>query len=143
EAESGSQAGIDIPFVTLVVAGAGLFMILFLTANGIAESVRERIPEFAMLKTLGFSDFLVMALVFVETAIPCVLGAAVGLGLATAFVQKIPELMPPNVFLPVPRMSVWVLGMAMISAVLVALVSAAFPVIRLRRLDIAAALTRT
>jgi putative ABC transport system permease protein len=140
EAESGAQAGVDIPFVTMVVAGAGLFMILFLTGNGIAESVRERIPEFAMLKTLGFSDELVMALVFAEAAIPCLLGAAIGLGLATEFAQELPRLMPPQVLLPVPYMSASVLGLAMGSAVLVALLSAVSPILRLRRLDVASAL---
>jgi putative ABC transport system permease protein len=140
EFEGLAKAGINVPFVTMVVAGAGLFMILFLTANGIAQSVRERIAEFAMLKTLGFSDRLVMGLVFVEAAIPCLLGAAIGLGLATAFAQQIPRLMPPTVYLPVPIMSASVLGLAMASAALVALLSAITPVLRLRRLDVAAAL---
>ena len=47
-----------------------LFMVLFLAGNGIYQSVRERIAEFAMLKTLGFSDRGVTALVFAEAAIP-------------------------------------------------------------------------
>ena len=81
--ESNSRAGLDIPFITEAVAGAGLFMILFLTGNVIAQSVRERIPEFAVLKTLGFSTAGLAALVFVEAAIPCLLGAAIGLALAT------------------------------------------------------------
>ncbi len=42
--------------MSFAIAGAGLFMILFLCANSIAESVRERIPEFAVLKTIGFGD---------------------------------------------------------------------------------------
>jgi putative ABC transport system permease protein len=141
EFEGLAQAGINVPFVTMVVAGAGLFMILFLTANGIAQSVRERIAEFAVLKTLGFSDRLVMGLVFVEAAIPCFLGAAIGLGLATAFAQEIPRLMPPTVYLPVPIMSAPVLGLAMVSAALVALLSAVPPVLRLKRLDVASALS--
>src|SRR6185312_15203898 len=36
------------------IAGAGIFMILLLTANGIAQSVRERTSEFAVLETLGY-----------------------------------------------------------------------------------------
>jgi putative ABC transport system permease protein len=140
EFESLAQAGINVPFVTMVVAGAGLFMILFLTGNSVAQSVRERIPEFAMLKTLGFSDHLVMGLVFVEAAIPCLLGAAIGLGLATEFAQQIPLLMPPTISLPVPVMSASVLGLAMASAALVALLSAITPVLRLKWLDVATAL---
>jgi putative ABC transport system permease protein len=140
EFESLARAGINVPFATMMVTGAGLFMILFLTANGIAQSVRERIGEFAMLKTLGFSDGLVMGLVFVEAAIPCLLGAAIGLGLATAFVRQIPLLLPPTVFLPVPVISALVMGLGMASAALVALLSAITPVLRLKRLDVAAAL---
>ena len=91
-----AQGSINIPFVTMVVAGAGLFMVLFLTGNGIAQSVRERIPEFAVLKTLGFSDWGVMALVFAEAAIPCLLGAVIGLGLATVFAAGDTQLLPPE-----------------------------------------------
>jgi putative ABC transport system permease protein len=140
EAQQAAQASVNIPFVTMVVAGAGLFMVLFLAGNGIYQSVRERIPEFAMLKTLGFSDFLVMMLVFAETAIPCLLGAVIGLSLATEFAAKIPSLMPPSFYLPAPYLSPLVLGVAMLCAVLVALLSAIIPALRLKRLDIAAAL---
>jgi putative ABC transport system permease protein len=140
EAENGAQAGINVPFVTMVVAGAGLFMILFLTANSIAQSVRERIPEFAMLKTLGFSDTLVTMLVFVEAALPCLSGATIGLGLAAAFARRIPLLLP-GVYLPVPIMPPQILGLAMASAALIALLSTALPASRLTRLDIARALS--
>ncbi len=139
--ESASQAGINIPFVTTVVAAAGLFMILFLTGNGIAQSVRERIPEFAMLKTLGFSDAGVMALVFVEAAIPCLLGAAIGIGIAKVFAQALPKLFPPNFGLPIPYMSPGVLSLAFVFAVIVAFVSAVIPALRIKRLDVAAALS--
>jgi putative ABC transport system permease protein len=140
EFESLARAGINVPFVTMVVAGAGLFMILFLTANGIAQSVRERIPEFAILKTMGFSDRLVMGLVFAEAAIPCLLGAAIGLGLATEFARQMPLLLPPTIFLTAPVMSASLLGSGMACAALVALLSAIIPVLRLKRLDVAGAL---
>ena len=114
---------------------------LFLAGNGIYQSVRERIPEFAVLKTLGFSDWGVMALVFAETAIPFLAGAVIGLGLATAFAAKLPSLMPPSFYLPAPYLPAsWVLGVGMLCAVLVALLSAVIPAWRLRRLDVAAAL---
>jgi putative ABC transport system permease protein len=140
--ESAAQAGINIPFVTTVVAAAGLFMILFLTGNGIAQSVRERIPEFAVLKTLGFSDAGVMALVFVEAAIPCLVGAAIGIAVAKALAQQVPHLFPPNVLaLPAPYMSPPVLSLAFVFAVLVAFISAVLPALRIKRLDVATALS--
>ncbi|HWY63109.1 MAG TPA: ABC transporter permease [Rhizomicrobium sp.] len=140
EAQASSQWAVNIPFVTMVVAGAGLFMVLFLTGNGIYQSVRERIAEFAVLKTLGFSDWGVMALVFAEAAIPCLLGAVIGLGLATAFAAKVPSLMPPSFYLPAPYLPASVLGVGLVCAILVALLSAVIPAWRLRGLDVAAAL---
>ena len=138
--EGASQAGLNMPLITEAVAGAGLFMILFLTGNGIAQSVRERTPEFAMLKTLGFSDLSVMALVFAEAAIPCLLGAVIGLALATLLASETPRLMP-NAFLPVPYLAPSVLGTALVFAALVALASAVIPALRIRRLDVATALS--
>ncbi len=61
--------------MSLGIAAAGLFMILFLCANGTAESVRERLPEFAVLKTIGFDDRAVATVVFLEAALPSVAGA--------------------------------------------------------------------
>jgi putative ABC transport system permease protein len=140
--ESNSRAGLDIPFVTEAVAGAGLFMILFLTGNGIAQSVRERVPEFAVLKTLGFSDAGLAVLVFVEAAIPCLFGAAIGLVLATAINDRLPHLVPANLPLPIPLpyLTANVLALAFVFAVLVAFASAVLPALRVRRLDIATAL---
>ena len=125
-AQKSSQARVNTPLVTMVVAGAGLFMVLFLAGNGIYQSVRERIPEFAMLKTLGFSDWGVMALVFAEAAVPCLLGALIGLGLATAFAAKVPSLMPPSFYLPAPYLPASVLAIGMLCAVLVALLAPSF-----------------
>ncbi|HWC62765.1 MAG TPA: ABC transporter permease [Rhizomicrobium sp.] len=140
EAEGSFHSGVNIPFVTTVVGAAGLAMILFLTAICIAQSVRERTPEFAMLKTLGFSGGAMMALVFAEALIPCLLGAAIGLGLAGELAREIPRLLPPDAFLPAPYMPVSLLGLAFACALLVALLSTALPAWRLKRLDIASAL---
>src|SRR5581483_6477010 len=49
-AQNGAIARFNIPLVTQGVTAAGLFMILFLIANAIAQSVRERVAEFAVLK---------------------------------------------------------------------------------------------
>jgi putative ABC transport system permease protein len=138
---TGGGNGIDFPFIMESIAGAGLFMILFLTGNSIAQSVRERIPEFAVLKTVGFSDSGVMALVFAEAAVPCLAGAAIGMALATWLAAIFPRLLPPNVGFPAPYMSPAVYGIAFFFAALVALVSAVLPATRIARLDVATALS--
>jgi putative ABC transport system permease protein len=44
--------------------------------------VRERVPEFAVLKTLGFGDATVLGLVIAESLLLCVAAALVGLALS-------------------------------------------------------------
>jgi putative ABC transport system permease protein len=141
--QNGATYRFNIPLVTRGVSAAGLFMILFLIANAIAQSVRERVAEFAVLKTLGFSDFGVMALVFVEAALPCLLGALVGFGIAKAAASRIANLSAlQKMAVAPPTLSLGVLATAFAFAALVAFASAAIPAWRIRRLDIASALRR-
>jgi putative ABC transport system permease protein len=141
-ARSGNDfGGLDIKKITGGIALAGMFMVLFLTGNGIAESVRERFAEFATLKTIGFSDRAVTALVVLEAALPCVIGAALGVGIAAFLARQIPGLMPPGFGIPLPTMSPMVMLWAAVSAFVVALLSAAVPILRLERMDIASALS--
>src|SRR4051812_564325 len=141
-ARSGNDfGGLDIKKITYGVALAGMFMVLFLTANGIAQSVRERFTEFATLKTIGFSDRAVAAMVVLEAALPCILGAALGVGIAALLARQLPGLMPPGFGLPPPTVSPVVMLWAAASAFAVALLSAALPILRLTRMDIASALS--
>ncbi len=133
--------GLDINAVMRDIALAGLFMILFLVSNGIAQSVRERFAEFATLKTIGFSDRSVMIMVALEAAFPCVVGGVLGVALATVLARLLPGMMPPGFGLPMPTMELWVFGLAALSAAAVALASAAVPALRLRQMDIATALS--
>ena len=136
-----SNTGMDIAAVDRDIALAGMFMVLFLTANGIAQAVRERLSEFATLKTMGFSDNGVVALVFAEAALPCMLGAVFGVGLAAVLSGVIPRFLPPGQGLPIPTMTVMVFVWAGICAALIAFASSALPALRLKRMDIATALS--
>jgi putative ABC transport system permease protein len=136
-----SNSGLDIAGTDRDIALAGMFMVLFLVANGIAQSVRERFGEFAMLRTLGFSDNTVMALVFWEAALACVTGAVLGVGLASGISATLPHFFPPGGGLPLPTMTGIVFVWAGLSAAAVALGSSALPALRLRQMDIATALS--
>jgi putative ABC transport system permease protein len=136
-----SGTGMDIASVDREVALAGMFMVLFLTANGLAQAVRERFAEFATLKTIGFSDNGVMALVFAEAAIPCLLGAVLGIGLAAIVSNVMPKFLPPGQGLPIPTMTVMVFVWAGLAAAVVAFASSALPALRLKQMDIATALS--
>jgi putative ABC transport system permease protein len=74
----------DIGFVLRAILGAVFFALLFLTGNTMMQSVRERIPELAVLKTLGFGDGKVLGLVLAESLLLCAIAAAIGLALSFA-----------------------------------------------------------
>ena len=135
------NAGISVASKTWPVAGAGIFMILLLTANGIAQSVRERTSEFAVLKSIGYSQSTLMALVFAEAAIPCAAGAGIGLGLAVLLTRLPTHFLPTDLAsMPKPTVSLGVFAFSLACALLLALVGAAIPMQHLRRLSLIDAL---
>jgi putative ABC transport system permease protein len=116
-------------------------MIFLLTANGIAQSVRERIPAFAVLKTIGYRQSTLMALVIVEAAIPCVAGAGIGMALAVLLTRLPTHFLPTDLAsMPKPALSPGVLAFSLACALLVALLGATIPLPRLRRLSVIDAL---
>ena len=72
----------DIDLIVGGIIGAVFFALLLATGALMMQSVRERVPELAVLKTLGFSDRLVMGLILSEAILFCVFSALVGLGIA-------------------------------------------------------------
>lgn len=126
----------NINFIVDGIVGAVLFTLLFLTGNTMMQSIRERIPELAVLKTYGFGNTSITALVIGESLLLCLVAAAIGLGIAAlAFpsVYKALNVAP----LPLPP-TVVAAGAAI--AVALAMVSALPPVWRARRLKIVDAL---
>ncbi|MCX7175928.1 MAG: FtsX-like permease family protein [Proteobacteria bacterium] len=74
----------DIALIVSAILGSVFFTILVLTGNTMSQALRERIPELGILKTLGFSNRAVWWLVLLESLLLAMLGAALGLLLATA-----------------------------------------------------------
>lgn len=124
----------DINFIVNAIVGAVLFTLMFLTANTMMQSVRERIPELAVLKTLGFSDSKVLALVLIEALLLCVVAALCGLGAATLLFPMLKAILGD---LPMPPI---VLAMGVGVALLLAMISGLPPALRARRLNIVDAL---
>ncbi len=83
-----SQFG-DIGLIVGAIMGAVFFTLVLLTGNTMAQAVRERIPELAVLKTIGFSNRSVLSLVLAEAACCCSLAAVVGLVLAGCVVSAV------------------------------------------------------
>ena len=65
------------------ILGAVFFTLLLITTNTMAQAIRERTSELAVLKTLGFTNGRVLGLVLLEAGVLAILGGAAGLGLAS------------------------------------------------------------
>ncbi len=127
----------DIGLIVTSIMGAVFFTLLLLTGNTMAQAVRERIPELATLKTLGFTDGSVLWLVLAEAVLLVGVGGAAGMGLAAlllpAVASKSMGMLPTSV-----PMQTWLAGIALI--VLIGLVVGVLPALRARRLKIVDAL---
>ena len=64
----------DVRFFVYSILGAVLFTLLFLSGTTIMQSMRERVPEFGVLKSLGFTDTSVSLMVVLESLVLCVAG---------------------------------------------------------------------
>ena len=133
--------GWEFQMGTLAISAAGITLILFLTANAMAHTVRLRLYEFGVLKALGFSHHWIIALTAAETAAPCLAGAALGLIAAKLLFAALAALLPPLAAFPSPTYTPMIVAAAFIIASLIACVATVIPASRIVRLDAATALT--
>ena len=113
------------------------FTLLLLTGNTMAQAVRERIPELATLKTLGFKDSTVLTLVMVESMLLIVLGGLIGMGLASAIMPGISRMTNGIVPGGAPAQT-WLVGVGLM--LLIGIVVGLLPALRAQRLKIVDAL---
>lgn len=128
----------DIGFIVTAIMGAVFFTLLLLTGNTMAQAVRERIPELAVLKTLGFNNRTVLLLVLAESVLLVVLGGAIGMGLAAVIVPGLAA--ASRGAMPVGNVPVetWLTGLLLMVAI--GVVVGALPAMRAMRLKIVDAL---
>lgn len=81
-----SQIG-DVGAIVTYVGAAVLFSMLLVTATTMAQAVRERTAELAVLKALGFDERRIVAMVMGESVLVTALGAAFGLALGWLLVS--------------------------------------------------------
>lgn len=128
----------DIGLIVTAIMGAVFFTLLLLTGNTMAQAVRERIPELATLKTLGFSDATVLVLVMVESVLLVVIGGLVGLGLASAIMPGVSAASGGVIALPTVPAQTWLIGLALMIGI--GIVVGVLPALRAQRLKIVDAL---
>jgi putative ABC transport system permease protein len=140
QTQSGLQFLGDVNFLTDAVLGAVFFMLLFLSGNTMLQSVRERIPEFAVLKALGFSDKGVLSLVIAESVLICLLAAAVGLLVSILLIPIARGPLSDFVLLRQMPWTAMLRGFGL--ALIVALLSSMLPARRVQQLNVVDALAK-
>ncbi|MBV9265534.1 MAG: ABC transporter permease, partial [Acidobacteriaceae bacterium] len=73
----------NVKLFLLSICGAVTFTILLVSGNTMAMSVRERIKEVGVLKTLGFTNEAVLGIILGEAVTISLIGGAIGLVLAS------------------------------------------------------------
>ncbi len=128
----------DIGLIVSAIMGAVFFTLLLLTGNTMAQAVRERIPELAVMKTIGFSDRSVLGLVLTESILLVVLGGLLGLGLASALMPMVSAISGGLIQLPSVPVGTWLVGSALMVGI--GLIVGVLPALRAMRLNIVDAL---
>jgi putative ABC transport system permease protein len=127
---------IAIQLVSFVI----IFIIMAVVANTMAMTARERIGEYAILKTLGFGAFHISGLIFGESLVITMTGAFIGIGLtfpaAKIFSKGLTQ------FFPIFNVEHKTIVLDVVAALIVAVVAAIFPAWRATKIRIADGLRR-
>ena len=129
----------DIGFIMTSILSAVFFTILLLTGNTMSQAIRERIPELAILKTLGFTNLGVLIIVLAEAVFIALIAALPAIALAGLVVQA-PAIGSAMPFLAGSELTTAVITQGVVLALLLGLVAGGPPAIRAMRLSITDAL---
>lgn len=130
----------NIALIATLILGAVFFTLLLVAGNTMSQSVRERIPELAVLKTVGFGDGLLLTVVLLESVLVMLIGGLIGLGIGWVFVQGVAK--QAGAMLPGVYLSPQAMLLALILMVAGGILAGIFPALKARRLTIVDALAR-
>ena len=137
-ADFAKQTG-DIGAMITAILVVVFFIILLVVANVMTQSVRERTSELAVLKTLGFSDGRVLALVMGESLFLAILAGGSALAMMSVLVGRGTF---NNAFLPVFVLTNEALALGAAFCILLGTLAGALPAMGAMRLKITDALRR-
>jgi len=134
-----NQVG-NIGLIITFIVSAVFFTILLVAGNTMAQSVRERTSELAVLKTLGFTNRQVLGLVLAESLFLALLAGGLGLLVAWTLITLGGD--PTHGFLPIFYLPARGLVLGVALALLLGLLTGAVPALQAMRLRIVDALRR-
>jgi putative ABC transport system permease protein len=128
----------DMGLIVGSIMGAVFFTLLLLSGNTMMQAVRERTGELAVLKTIGFSNRSVLAMVLAESVLLLLLGGVIGLGIASLLIPVVSAGSGGMLNLPVVGADSWILGLLLMT--LIGVLVGALPAWSAMRLNIVDAL---
>ena len=121
-----SQLG-NVKLFLMCIAGAVVFTILLVSGNTVAMSVRERIQEIGVLKTLGFTSATILWMIIAEAVLISSIGGLLGAALAYGVTEVAGQVM--SVFFQGLVMPWWGVLLCLAVALVIGVVSSLFPAI--------------
>lgn len=116
--------------ISIMVIG----IVMLVLGNTMAMTARERVSEYAVMKTIGFRPVHIVGLIFGESLFMAVVGGAVGLAIAFPISKVIAIAL--SSFFPVFGIQVMTLGYALVAALVVGFLAAIFPTLKAIRTPI-------
>ena len=132
----------NIKAFLLSVCAAVTFTIVLVSANTIAMSVRERVREVGVLKTLGYTRGAILGIILGEAVTISLVGGVLGVGLATVLAGVVRH--APAFILQLRMLTIGlpVAALCLLVAALIGLVSAFVPAFQASRISIMEALRK-
>jgi len=129
----------EIGTIMVAILGAVFFTIVLVTGNTMAQSVRERTQEIAVLKAMGFTHVSILGLVLTESVVLSGTAGVAGIALAWALISQGD---PTPGFLPIFYFPTRDVLQGLVMVFLLGLVTGIFPAVQAMRLKIADAIRR-
>jgi putative ABC transport system permease protein len=130
----------DIGTIVTAILAAVFFTMLLVAGNTMAQAVRERTGELAVLKTVGFTDGKVLGLVLAESLAVAALGGALGLAVGWVVVAGVASEL--GAFLPTLYARPRDLALGAVLVAFVGVAAGILPALQAMRLEVVQALRR-
>ena len=130
----------NIALIVKLILGAVFFTLLLVTGNTMAQSVRERVAELAVLKTVGFKDGTVLGIVLSESILIMLIGGLLGLAVGWFLTQGIAAALAA--YMPGIIVTADIALSALAIMLLAGVLAGIFPALNAMRLSIIEALAR-
>ncbi len=133
----------NVKMFLMAIAGAVMFTVLLVSANTMAMSVRERVREVGVMRTLGFTPGAVLGLILGEACLISLAGGLVGFSISTLLMRGVAK-SPFGGFLPpLPLFEPGVAATCLMAAAVIGVISSLVPAWGASRTPIVEALRST